>query len=77
MVGAVMTPAELEDVRAIAVLSERMRQLADQVARLTMQVEALTMQTQRWKGAIWVIIGVGTAIGAVVDRLWNLLPRFP
>ena len=49
----------------LARLEERIKTLSDEVRHVHREVSDLKAQANRWKGAFWVIIGLGGAVGAI------------
>jgi hypothetical protein len=49
----------------LARLEERIGQLQDEVRHVHMEVSDLKAQANRWKGAFWVMIGVGGVLGSI------------
>ena len=49
----------------LARLEERIKTLSDEVRHVHKEVSDLKPQANRWKGAFWVIIGLGGAVGAL------------
>ena len=49
----------------LARLEERIKTLSEEVRHVHREVSDLKAQANRWKGAVWVIIGVGGAVGAL------------
>ena len=49
----------------LARLEERIKTLSDEVRHVHEEVSDLKAQANRWKGAFWVIIGLGGAVGAL------------
>ena len=49
----------------LARLEERIKTLSDEVRHVHEEVSDLKAQANRWKGAFWVIIGLGGAVGAI------------
>ncbi|MBG38802.1 MAG: hypothetical protein CL857_02675 [Cryomorphaceae bacterium] len=49
----------------LARLEERIKTLSDEVRHVHKEVSDLKAQANRWKGAFWVIIGLGGAVGAL------------
>tara|TARA_B100000073_G_C23586900_1_gene514606 strand:+ start:661 stop:861 length:201 start_codon:yes stop_codon:yes gene_type:complete len=49
----------------LARLEERIKTLSDEVRHVHREVSDLKAQANRWKGAFWVIIGLGGAVGAL------------
>jgi hypothetical protein len=46
-------------------LEERIKTLSSEVRHVHEEVSDLKAQANRWKGAFWVIIGLGGAVGAL------------
>ena len=49
----------------LARLEERIKTLSSEVRHVHEEVSDLKAQANRWKGAFWVIIGLGGAVGAL------------
>jgi len=49
----------------LARLEERIAQLQDEVRHVHKEVSDLKAQANRWKGAFWVMIAIGGAIGTL------------
>ena len=49
----------------LARLEERIKTLSSEVRHVHGEVSDLKAQANRWKGAFWVIIGLGGAVGAL------------
>ena len=49
----------------LARLEERIKTLSDEGRHVHEEVSDLKAQANRWKGAFWVIIGLGGAVGAI------------
>ena len=49
----------------LARLEERIKTLSSEVRHVHQEVSDLKAQANRWKGAFWVIIGLGGAVGAL------------
>ena len=49
----------------LARLEERIKTLSDEVRHVHREVSDLKAQANRWKGAFWVIVGLGGAVGAI------------
>ena len=49
----------------LARLEERIKTLSSEVRHVHEEVYDLKAQANRWKGAFWVIIGLGGAVGAL------------
>jgi len=49
----------------LARLEERIKTLSSEVRHVHEEVSDLKAQANRWKGAFWVIIGLGSAVGAL------------
>lgn len=49
----------------LARLEERIKTLSDEVRHVHREVSDLKAQANRWKGAFWVIVGLGGAVGAL------------
>jgi len=49
----------------LARLEERIKTLSDEVRHVHKEVSDLKAQANRWKGAFWVIVGLGGAVGAL------------
>jgi len=54
---------------AIARLEERLRHVADEVRHVHEEVSDLKATANRWKGAFWVMVGVGGVAGTFVNFL--------
>ena len=51
----------------LARLEERIKTLSSEVRHVHEEVSDLKAQANRWKGAFWVIIGLGGAVGALAQ----------
>tara|TARA_Y100000389_G_scaffold200853_1_gene242205 strand:+ start:822 stop:1022 length:201 start_codon:yes stop_codon:yes gene_type:complete len=49
----------------LARLEERIKTLSSEVRHVHQEVSDLKAQANRWKGAFWVIMAVGGAVGAL------------
>jgi predicted nuclease with TOPRIM domain len=49
----------------LARLEERLRQVQDEVRHVHQEVSELKAQANRWKGAFWVMVALGGAVGTV------------
>lgn len=49
----------------LARLEERIKTLSDEVRHVHEEVSDLKAQANKWKGAFWVIVALGGAVGAV------------
>lgn len=52
---------------AIARLEERVAHVADEVRHVHAEVSEIKATANRWKGAFWVMVGVGGAIGTLAN----------
>jgi predicted RNase H-like nuclease (RuvC/YqgF family) len=55
----------------LARLEERIAQLQDEVRHVHKEVSDLKAQANRWKGAFWVMIAIGGAIGTLSHIFFN------
>jgi len=53
----------------LARLEERLAQVQDEVRHVHKEVSDLKAQANRWKGAFWVMLGVGGVLGSVSHML--------
>lgn len=49
----------------LARLEERLTQVQDEVRHVHKEVSELKAQANRWKGAFWVMLGIGGILGSV------------
>ena len=49
----------------LPVLKERIKTLSDEVSHVHEEVSELKAQANRWKGAFWVMLGIGGIFGSV------------
>ncbi len=51
----------------LARLEERIKTLSSEVRHVHEEVSDLKAQANRWKGAFWVIVAIGGAVGVVAN----------
>ena len=52
---------------ALARLEERVEALQDDMKEMKSDVSALRATANRWKGAFWVMMGLGGAVGVIAN----------
>jgi prophage DNA circulation protein len=60
---------------AIARLEERVAHVADEVRHVHEEVSELKATANRWKGAFWVMVGVGGVVGTAANFILGWLGK--
>lgn len=57
----------------LARMEERMKTLSDEVRHVHAEVSDIKATANRWRGAFWVIIGLGGVAGVVVNAFIGIM----